>query len=167
MLLGLSTGIRAIDLINLKLSNIDWNSETISFIQSKTGNSVCIPLTIPVGNTLAKYLSEERPHTTSDFLFVRQLAPFEPLADHASCYEVVKKIFEKADICKNNRIFGMRMLRHNATSTMVRNEVPMETIAAVLGHPSIDTTDIYITTDDTKLRECVLPMTNISKEVNV
>ena len=58
------------------------------------------------------------------------------------------------------------MLRHNAASVMVRNEVPVSTIAAVLGHSSTDTTDIYITTDEAKLRECVLLMTGISKEVN-
>lgn len=57
------------------------------------------------------------------------------------------------------------MLRHNAASTMVKNEVPISTIAAILGHADIDSTDIYITTDEKKLRECVLPMTGISKEV--
>ena len=57
------------------------------------------------------------------------------------------------------------MLRHNAASTMVKNEVPVSTIAAILGHADIDSTDIYITTDEKKLRECVLPMTGISKEV--
>ena len=40
------------------------------------------------------------------------------------------------------------MLRHNAASTMVKNEVPIETIAAILGHATPDTTDIYITTDN-------------------
>jgi len=44
VLLGLSSGIRACDLINLKLSDIDWINETISFKQSKTGNTVCLPL---------------------------------------------------------------------------------------------------------------------------
>lgn len=44
VLLGISTGIRACDLINLKLSNINWINETISFKQNKTGNSVCLPL---------------------------------------------------------------------------------------------------------------------------
>jgi site-specific recombinase XerD len=48
---------------------------------------------------------------------------------------------------------------------MVRNAVPIETIAAILGHASPDTTDIYITTDEQKLKECVLPMTGISTEV--
>ena len=166
VLLGLSTGIRAIDLINLKLSSVDWNSETISFRQSKTGNPVCIPLTLAVGNAIARYLSEERPDSDNDFLFVRTLAPFDPLASHSSCYIIVKNAFRKAKISKNERIFGMHMLRHNAASAMVRNEVPIATIAAVLGHANTDTTDIYITTDEARLRECVLPMTGISKEVN-
>lgn len=166
ILLGLSTGIRAIDLINLRLSNIDWNSETISFKQSKTGNPVCIPLTLAVGNAIARYLCEERPDTDNDYLFVRNLAPYDPLGGHSSCYVIVKNAFKKANISKDARIFGMHMLRHNAASAMVRNEVPVSTIAAVLGHASTDTTDIYITTDAARLRECVLPMTGISKEVN-
>lgn len=165
VLLGLSTGIRAIDLINLRLSSIDWNSETISFKQSKTGNPVSLPLAVSVGNAIAKYLTEERPAVDNDYLFVRTLAPFDPLSGHSSCYVIVKKAFEKSAISKDSRIFGMHMLRHNAASTMVRNEVPIATIAAVLGHANTDTTDVYITTDEARLRECVLPMTGISKEV--
>lgn len=166
ILLGLSTGIRAIDLINLRLSDIDWNSETISFKQSKTGNLVCLPLTVTVGNAIVRYLYEDRPSVDNDYLFVRELAPFGPLSGHSSCYVIVKNAFKKAGISKDGRIFGMHMLRHNAASVMVRNKVPVSTVAAVLGHSSTDTTDIYITTDEAKLRECVLPMTGISKEVN-
>lgn len=40
VLLGLTSGIRACDLIALKLSDINWLNETISFRQSKTGNMV-------------------------------------------------------------------------------------------------------------------------------
>lgn len=164
--LGLSCGIRARDLINLKLSDIDWDNETISFKQSKTGNMVCLPLTTAVGNALVRYLCEERPPAKNDYLFVRQLAPFDAFTDHASCYAVVERVFTKAGVAKDSRILGMHMLRHNAASTMVRNQVPIETIAAILGHTSPDTTDIYITTDEVRLRECVLPMDGISKEVN-
>lgn len=166
VLLGLSTGIRACDLINLKLSDIDWINETISFKQSKTGATVCIPLITAVGNAIAKYLTKERPKADNNYLFVRQLAPFDRLADHASCYAIVERIFKRAEIDKADRILGMHMLRHNAASTMVKNEVPIATIAAILGHTNTDTTDIYITTDETRLKECVLPMANISMEVN-
>ena len=61
--------------------------------------------------------------------------------------------------------FTEHMLRHNAASTMVKNEVPIETIAAILGHATPDTTDIYITTDVKRLKECVLSMDGISREV--
>lgn len=166
VLLGLTSGIRACDLIALKLSDIDWLNETISFRQSKTGNMVCLPLTPLVGNAIVHYITKERPNAENNFLFVRQLAPFDPFTDHASCYAVVKRVFNKAGIKKEGRIFGMHMLRHNAASTMVKNSVPIETIAAILGHSSPDTTDIYITTDQYRLKECVLPMTGISTEVN-
>lgn len=165
VLFGLTTGIRAIDLINLRLSNIDWNNETISFKQSKTGNPVCLPLPVSLGNAIAKYLAEERPDAKNDYLFVRTVAPFDPLSGHSSCYAIVRYVFKAANIEKDSRIFGMHMLRHNAASTMVKNDVPISTIAAILGHADADTTDVYITTDEKRLRECVLPMTGISKEV--
>lgn len=163
---GLSCGIRANDLINLKLSDFDWENETITFVQSKTGNQVSLPLTIPVGNAVATYIFEERPKVKEEILFLRTLAPFVPLTDHASCHAVVSRVFKAAGIEKEGRIFGMHMLRHNAASTMVKNEVPIETIAAILGHSDPNTTDIYITTDEIRLRECVLPMNGISKEVH-
>lgn len=163
---GLSCGIRACDLIKLKLSDIDWKNETINFKQSKTGNFVCLPLTEKVGNALVKYITQERPKVNDTHLFLRKLAPFKPFTDHAACHAVVSRVFKIAGIEKESRIFGMHMLRHNAASTMVKNEVPIETIAAILGHATPDTTDIYITTDVKRLKACVLSMDGISKEVN-
>ncbi len=166
LLLGLSTGIRVCDIIKLRLTDIDWRNDTISWRQSKTGNLVCVPLTPPVGNAIARYLTTQRPHAPNDYLFVRLIAPFDPLSCHSSCYMMVKRILERACISTDNRILGMHMLRHNAASTMVRNEVPVETIAAILGHVDPDTTGIYITTDENRLKDCVLPFGGISREVH-
>ncbi len=165
VIVGLSCGIRACDLIALQLTDIDWDSETIQFKQSKTGNVVCLPLTKRVGNALFRYITEERPKTKSNYLFLRSFAPYIPLADHAACHSIVNKAFRIAGINSNGRMMGMHMLRHNAASTMVENEVPIETISAILGHATPDTTDIYITTDVKKLKECVLSMDGISREV--
>lgn len=166
ILLGLSTGIRACDIIRLRLTDIDWRNDTISWRQSKTGNLVCIPLTPSVGNAIARYLTKQRPKAPNDFLFVRLIAPFDPLSCHSSCYMMVKRILEKAHVSTDGRILGMHLLRHNAASTMVRNEVPVETIAAILGHSDPDTTGIYISTDEKRLKDCVLPFGDISKEVH-
>jgi site-specific recombinase XerD len=165
VLMGMNYGIRACDIIKLRLSDINWGNETISFRQSKTGNLVCLPLTVAVGNALIKYITIERPNAPNNFVFIRQLAPFNPFTEHSACYNVVSKVFKKAGIEKGPNIWGMHFLRHNAASTMVKNEVPIETIAAILGHSSPNTTDIYITTDEKSLKSCVLPMIGISKEV--
>jgi len=167
ILLGLSTGIRACDIIKLRLTDIDWRNDTISWRQSKTGNLVCVPLIPSVGNAIVRYLTMQRPQAPNDYLFVRLIAPFDPLSCHSSCYMMVKRILEKASVSTDGRILGMHMLRHNAASTMVRNEVPVETIAAILGHTDPDTTGIYITTDENRLKECVLPFGDISREVHV
>lgn len=165
VIVGLSCGIRACDLIKLQLSDIDWDNETIQFKQSKTGNVVCLPLTKRVGNALFRYITEERPKIKSNYLFLRSFAPYIPFADHAACHSIVSKVLRIAGIDNDNIMSGMHMLRHNAASTMVKNEVPIETIAAILGHATPDTTDIYITTDVQRLKECVLSMDGISREV--
>lgn len=158
LLLGLHTGIRACDAIKLKLSDIDWNAETFSFIQSKTGNPVTLPLTADLGNIFAKYIQYERPKVKSDYLFLRTNAPFKPFKRAGDTYRFIKRAFEKAGIEKGDRILGMHMLRHNAASTMVLNEIPLETISAILGHASPDSTGIYITTDEEHMKDCVLPL---------
>ena len=77
ILLGLSTGIRACDIIKLRLTDIDWRNDTISWRQSKTGNLVCVPLTPPVGNAIVRYLTTQRPNASNNYLFVRLIAPFD------------------------------------------------------------------------------------------
>ena len=125
ILLGLSTGIRAIDLINLRLSDIDWNSETISFKQSKTGNLVCIPLTVAVGNAIARYLYEDRPSADNDYLFVRDLAPFGPLSGHSSCYGV----FASHRCCQSVHNTGWKRTEESQRSSDVQNREAPEKLS--------------------------------------
>ena len=71
--LGLTTGMRAVDVVDLRLANIDWDNETIFFQQSKTGNAVCLPLTVDIGNSIYRYILEERPRVDDD----HELVSFE------------------------------------------------------------------------------------------
>ena len=132
--LGLTTGMRAVDVVDLRLANIDWDNETIFFQQSKTGNAVCLPLTVDIGNSIYRYILEERPRVDDDHVFLRSQAPFIPLGGHSTCYYIVSNILQRAGIQKDGRIWGMCMLRHNAASMMVQNSIPLTTIAAILGH---------------------------------
>lgn len=96
--LGLTTGMRAVDVVDLRLANIDWDNETIFFQQSKTGNAVCLPLTVDIGNSIYRYILEERPRVDDDHVFLRSQAPFIPLGGHSTCYYIVSNILQRAGI---------------------------------------------------------------------
>lgn len=152
--LGLTTGMRAVDVVDLRLANIDWDNETIFFQQSKTGNAVCLPLTVDIGNSIYRYILEERPRVDDDHVFLRSQAPFIPLGGHSTCYYIVSNILQRAGIQKDGRIWGMCMLRHNAASMMVQNSIPLTTIAAILGHAETRTTLFPRTLSDQKFTCC-------------
>lgn len=165
ILLSLTSGIRAGDILALRLRDIDWKSDSYSFIQMKTGNPVTHPLLPAVGNALSGYILHERPVTPYEQVFIRSLAPYSPLRDHSAVYSIIRSAFSKADIPFDQRVCGTTLLRHNAASMMLRNGIPQETIAAVLGHADPNTTSIYITTDEERLRDCVLALPPTRKGV--
>jgi integrase len=155
-LLVLTTGLRACDIIGLRLADIDWRAQVIAIVQQKTGNPLTVPLTPLVTTRLVDYVLVDRPASGDDHVFLRMAAPHTRLADHASIYRVTAGTFRKAGVADVKA--GTRLLRHNAASRLLRAAVPFPTISAVLGHASAESTRGYMSIDDDRLSECVLPV---------
>jgi integrase len=153
-LLALTTGLRACDIIGLRLSNIDWRGATIGIVQQKTNNPLRVPLTTLVTAKLADYVLHYRRASADDHVFVRSVAPHVRLSDHASVYGVIAEAFGKAGISDVKA--GTRFLRHNAASRMLRAAIPLPTISAVLGHADPESTNQYMSVDHDRLLQCVL-----------
>jgi len=98
----------------------------------------------------------ERPHSGDDHVFLRSVAPHTGLADHAAIYRVTAETFRKAGVADVRA--GTRLLRHSAASRLLRAAVPLPTISAVLGHASPESTNTYLSVDEERLLECVLPL---------
>jgi len=61
---------------------------------------------------------------------------------------------ELADICGINKNLSMHVARHTfATSITLSNGVPIETVSKMLGHNSLETTQIYARIVDTKISQ--------------
>ncbi len=155
-LLALTTGLRACDLVALRLGDIDWRAGTLGIIQQKTGNPLSLPLAPLVTTKLAEYVLHERPASGGEHVFLRRKAPHTRLADHASIYRVTATTFRIAGVADVKA--GTRLLRHSAASRLLRAAVPLPTISAVLGHASQESTNVYLSTDEARLLECVLPV---------
>jgi integrase len=155
-LLALTTGLRACDLVGLRLADIDWRAQTLGIIQQKTGNPLTLPLPALVTTKLADYVLNQRPGSADDHVFVRGKAPHTRLADHASIYRVIAEVFRTAGVIEVKA--GTRVLRHSAASRLLRAAVPLPTISAVLGHADPESTNLYLSVDEARLLECVLPV---------
>jgi integrase len=153
-LLALTTGLRACDIVALRLTDIDWRGRTIGIVQQKTNNPLTVPLTALLAGRLADYVLDERPDSPDDHVFLRSRAPHIRLSDHASIYRVIADVFGKAGVTDVKA--GSRFLRHNAASRLLRAAVPLPTISAVLGHASSESTNLYMSVDRDRLLECVL-----------
>ena len=165
IMLLLLTGLRAVDIVSLKLSDIDWNNETISITQKKTNAPLILPLVPAIGNAMVKYLLQERQKTESPYVFLTSHAPYIPLQGHAGCYAIVRAVFKHAGIRLGTEMKGTRLLRHHVASKMLSNGVAVQTISLTLGHVNPNSADVYLTTDDKVLRECALPLTGITFKV--
>ena len=161
ILLALPTGLRSVDILSIQLPHLDWINDTITITQSKTGSAFKIPLTADVGNALSAYLLDERPSVDTSYVFLRWHAPFTVLSDHAACYAVLRRAFHQAGIRVGSERKGLHVLRHSAASRMLSKGVPVTTISTMLGHAHKASTDVYLATDEMRMKECALDLAKI------
>jgi site-specific recombinase XerD len=159
----METGLRGIDVCELKLTDIDWDKDIIRIIQDKTKQPLNIPLRNSYGNAIADYILNERPDSVSEYLFLRSLAPYEKLEGAGAVWCILKLMEVKAGIRKECRMAGSRFTRHNAASTMLRAGIPMSDISAALGHKDPNIVTVYLSTDDETLASCTLPIPPVRK----
>lgn len=165
MTLALLTGLRASDIVALRLEDIDWQSDMIRIIQKKTRSPLVLPLLPAMGNALARYITKDRPASDSPFVFLSRNAPHQPLQGHAGCYAIVRKTFECAGVRTEKELKGTRLLRHHVASKMLKKGVALQTISSTLGHANPETTDIYLTADEENLRNCASTLALIPMKV--
>jgi len=156
-LLALETGLRGVDTCNIKLSDLDWEKDIVHIKQQKTGRQIHIPIKGSYGNAIVDYLLYERPECIDSHLFIRELAPYTKLSE-AAVYEILKKMDKAAGIITGKKSSGTRKTRHNAASRMLKAGVPMSDISAVLGHTDPNVVMVYLSTDESMMASCTLPL---------
>ena len=149
-------GLRIGDVKSLKFDNFKWNTNRLEIIQSKTGEFLSLPLSREVGWAVIDYIQNGRPLVDTDVIFVRHCAPYCGFCKGNSLGAIIDKYRKLAHLPSVNHPIGMHSLRHTLASRLLKNEVPLDVISDILGHQSVDTTDIYLKVDIDSLRMCAL-----------
>jgi integrase len=157
VMLVASTGLRAGDVINLELSDIDWEKKEISISQNKTTAPLILPLMDNAGWALINYIKHGRPESSFNNVFLKHLSPFEPFRSAASFCTLLTKYASKAGIAPGGKAkTGVHSLRHTLASELLQNDVEIDTIADILGHADPESTKNYLKVNIAALSKCTL-----------
>ena len=150
---ALDMGLRAGEIANLSIDDIDWREGTVTLKGTKSRRQDILPLPMTTGQALADYLQHERPATASRALFLcrRELRDL-PVTPHV-IHNVIRRACQRAGLPGS----GSHVLRHTLACRLVENGSSLKEVADVLRHRSLETTRIYAKLDTPNLAGVALP----------
>lgn len=148
-------GLRASEVVELRLEDLDWRNAVVRVRARKTGHGALLPLTAQVGTALAGYLQHGRPDTPVRQVFVlHRLRTGTPISS-SIVGRAVDNALRRAAI--DAPVRGANLLRHSLATDLLGHGASLPEIADLLGHSSLATTRIYASVDVAALREVALP----------
>jgi integrase/recombinase XerD len=131
-----SAGLRGQEVINLKISDIDFERKTIHIRQSKYKKDRIVPLSDYMAKGLQMYIKVENPHI---WLFNGK----EPDGRYSvrGLAWVMRETIKKTSIKKD---VTMHTLRHTYATHLLEEGLNIVTLKDLLGHAEIATTMIYL-----------------------
>jgi integrase len=157
LLLLATYGLRAGEIVRLRLEDIDWRRERFQITQSKTGRVAQLPLTVPVGEAILDYLRYGRPASDRRAVFLRQRAPFTPFKSGTCLSAVVSRRVSRCGLHPAGRR-GAHAFRYARAVGLLRAAVPLKAISDLLGHSSPSSTETYLKLATDDLREVGLEL---------
>ncbi|OGX13360.1 MAG: hypothetical protein A2351_08800 [Omnitrophica bacterium RIFOXYB12_FULL_50_7] len=144
-------GVRIGQALGLRVSDIKWNEGLINFKSFKRGKPLSFPLQKDVAQALLNYIRKDRGNAPFPQLFLTVKGDHQrPLSVNVNLKPFLKSCHKLDDI--KSKIHGWHSIRHAFATRLMEQEVPIKTIADLLGHRSINTTFIYTKVDLPHLR---------------
>jgi integrase/recombinase XerD len=146
-----STGIRRMEVINLKIHDVDEDRGTLMVRLGKGKKDRMVPVGERALAWVRKYVHDVRPDLVVDpddgTLFLTTYA--EPFTRNRMT-QLVRDYVDAADIGKKG---SCHLFRHSMATAMLENGADIRFIQQMLGHARLDTTQIYTQVSIRMLKE--------------
>lgn len=156
LLLLATTGLRNKELRTLELQDIRWRAAEVLVRRTKSKRERVVPLLQEAGEALAEYVLHARPRIGSQGVFLSHVPPVGPFRTSGGISRIVRSHLERSGVTLS-RVAGAHLLRHSLATQLVRQRRPINEVADLLGHRSIDTTAIYVKVALPQLADVALP----------
>ena len=150
--------LRANELLNLKLNDINLEEKTIFVNQWKWKKDRIIPLCIDLKHTLEDYI-KERNRLNKECIHLFTSAQFDIPFTYSGLKKAIDKIRKKSKIH-----FTPHTLRHTFATLMLEWWCDLFALSRMMGHSDIKTTTIYLNATVWHLHEQMFkhPMSNLN-----
>lgn len=143
-----STGLRVSELTNLDLENVNLQTQEFA-VKGKGGKIRLVFLSDGAKAALKNYLKERTDVEPYLFVSMRKDNSADRLTPR-TVQRIVKKYAARAGIVKE---VTPHILRHSFATDLMRNGADIRSVQTMLGHSSINTTQIYTHVTDQHLKE--------------
>jgi site-specific recombinase XerD len=159
LLLLATYGLRAGEVLHLRLEDVDWREERVRIRHSKTGYESLLPLVSTVGEALVAYLQKGRPRTTLRQVFLQAIAPYQAFKAAGSLRTIIYYRLQKAGI-KASGHQGAHAFRYARAHSLLCASVPRKVIGDLFGHRNLNSTAVYLklATEDLRAISLDLPI---------
>jgi site-specific recombinase XerD len=154
-------GLRPSEIALLNLDSIRWASRTLQVEQRKTRSSLVLPLSVPAFELLRNYVSNFRPASSLPSLFLRLRAPAQALTS-TSVRSIYRRRARQSGLPLDKT--SSYSLRHGFAMRLLERGVGIKIIGDLLGHRTVQSTQVYLRLQTECLREVGLPLPGISHD---
>jgi integrase len=141
LLVLLRLGLRAEEVANIALADIDWRRGCLKIRSAKTCRDRILPLPQDVGQAMVAYLDVQGRRQAH--VFEPRRPPFTEQRRRTHVGNSMRYLFASAGITDR----GLHSLRHSSAMALLQSGVDIAVIALWLGHESIETTNAYLHAD--------------------
>lgn len=147
-------GLRVSELIDLKISNINFKESYIK-VEGKGSKNRFVPLASYTCNLIKEYIANIRSKykinkKCEDILFLNSRGSS---MSRVIVFIIIKELTDKAGI---SRKISPHTFRHSFATHLLQNGADLRYIQEMLGHSSITTTEIYTHLKNEELRDVIL-----------
>jgi site-specific recombinase XerD len=155
VLLFATTGIRNKELRSLVLEDVRWRDAQVQIRRTKGRRDRAVPLLQEAGTALADYIIRARPDCDSRRVFLQHRPPVRPIDSSTVISRIVRSALRRTGIALKGPL-GAHLIRHSLATQLVSQRRPINEVAELLGHRSIDTTAIYVKVATPQLADVAL-----------
>ena len=131
------TGVRQRSLMNIKISDLDFDNNMLNVTVTKSRKPLLIPLNSTMVNIIKEFLKYRQHKTDDDFLFCNA---YGQQLVKSTCYHMLYEYNKRRGI----ETTGIHRYRHTFAKQWILNGGNVVTLSRLLGHSNLSITQNYI-----------------------